>query len=144
MPGIEPLTAAALTAAVDNGMAFPKGRDLAAWLGEEPISESLGQSTGLLRIAFVAGFIAVAAGLGAEPVFFALNHRAAYADHSSAHGARTADKVFIHTIGLPLCSKKLERIDRCCLAVEAFFRGDVEDWEERLQGNHRLRHLWIA
>ncbi len=36
VPGIGPLTATALVAAVGNGAAFAKGRDLAAWLGLVP------------------------------------------------------------------------------------------------------------
>ena len=49
-PGIGPLTATALTAAVGNGMAFRKGRDLAAWLGLVPRQHSTGGKSRLLGI----------------------------------------------------------------------------------------------
>ncbi len=50
VPGIGPLTATALTAAVGNGMAFRKGRDLAAWLGLVPRQHSTGGKPRLLGI----------------------------------------------------------------------------------------------
>jgi transposase len=50
VPGIGPLTATALTAAVGNGMAFRKGRDLAAWLGLVPRQHSTGGKSRLLGI----------------------------------------------------------------------------------------------
>ena len=40
IPGIGPLTATALTAAIGNGTAFRKSRDLAAWLGLVPRQHS--------------------------------------------------------------------------------------------------------
>jgi transposase len=33
VPGIGPLIASAMVAAIDSGTAFAKGRDFAAWLG---------------------------------------------------------------------------------------------------------------
>jgi transposase len=42
VPGIGPLTATALVAAIGNGAAFTKGRDLAAWLGLVPQQHSTG------------------------------------------------------------------------------------------------------
>ncbi len=39
IPGIGPLTATALTAAIGNGAAFRKSRDLASWLGLVPRQE---------------------------------------------------------------------------------------------------------
>ncbi|MGH9424406.1 MAG: IS110 family transposase, partial [Thermoanaerobaculia bacterium] len=50
VPGIGPLTATALVAAVGNGAAFAKGRDLAAWLGLVPRQHSTGGKTTLGRI----------------------------------------------------------------------------------------------
>jgi transposase len=50
VPGIDPLTATALVAAVDNGAAFAKGRDLAAWLGLVPRQHSTGGKTVLRGI----------------------------------------------------------------------------------------------
>jgi transposase len=50
IPGIGPLTATALTAAIGNGVAFRKSRDLAAWLGLVPRQHSTGGKARLLGI----------------------------------------------------------------------------------------------
>jgi transposase len=50
IPGIGPLTATALTAAVGNATAFHKSRDLAAWLGLVPRQHSTGGKARLLGI----------------------------------------------------------------------------------------------
>jgi transposase len=50
IPGIGPLTATALTAAIGNAKAFHKSRDLAAWLGLVPRQHSTGDKSRLLGI----------------------------------------------------------------------------------------------
>jgi transposase len=50
VPGIGPLVATALVAAVGNGAMFSKGRDLAAWLGLVPRQHSTGGKPTLLGI----------------------------------------------------------------------------------------------
>jgi len=50
VPGIGPLGATALVAAVGNGAMFNKGRELAAWLGLVPRQHSTGGRTTLLGI----------------------------------------------------------------------------------------------
>lgn len=50
VPGIGPLTATALTAAIGNGAAICKSRDLAAWLGLVPRQHSTGGKARLLGI----------------------------------------------------------------------------------------------
>jgi transposase len=50
VPGIGPLVATALTAAIGNGSGFAKARDLAAWLGLVPRQHSTGGKTRLLGI----------------------------------------------------------------------------------------------
>ena len=50
IPGIGPLGATALIAAVGNGQQFRKARDLAAWLGLVPKQRSTGGKTVLLGI----------------------------------------------------------------------------------------------
>jgi transposase len=50
IPGVGPLIATALVAAIGNGTAFAKGRDLAAWLGLVPLQHSTGGKPRLLRI----------------------------------------------------------------------------------------------
>ena len=42
VPGIRPQTATALVAAIGNGQAFERGRDLASWLGLTPPENSTG------------------------------------------------------------------------------------------------------
>jgi transposase len=50
IPGIGPLTATALIAAIGNGAAFRKGRDFAAWVGLVPREHSTGGKQKLLGI----------------------------------------------------------------------------------------------
>jgi transposase len=50
IPGIGPLTATALIAAIGNGEAFRKGREFAAWLGLAPREHSTGGKQKLLGI----------------------------------------------------------------------------------------------
>jgi transposase len=50
IPGIGPVTATALIAAIGNGAAFRKGRDLAAWIGMVPQEHSTGGRQKLLSI----------------------------------------------------------------------------------------------
>jgi transposase len=50
IPGVGPVTATALIAAVGNGSAFRKGRDLAAWVGMVPRECSTGGKQKLLGI----------------------------------------------------------------------------------------------
>jgi len=69
IPGIGPLTATALIAAIGNGGAFRKGREFAAWLGLVPREHSTGgkqkllgiskRGNGYLRKLFVQGARAV-------------------------------------------------------------------------------------
>ena len=50
IPGIGPITATALIAAIGNGAAFRKGRDFAAWVGIVPREHSTGGKQKLLGI----------------------------------------------------------------------------------------------
>jgi transposase len=50
IPGVGPVTATALIAAIGNGAAFRKGRDLAAWVGMVPRQCSTGGKQKLLGI----------------------------------------------------------------------------------------------
>jgi transposase len=50
IPGVGPVTATALVAAIGNGAAFRKGRDLAAWIGLVPRECSTGGKQRLLGI----------------------------------------------------------------------------------------------
>lgn len=50
IPGLGPVTATALVAAIGNGAAFRKGRDLAAWVGIVPRECSSGGKQKLLGI----------------------------------------------------------------------------------------------
>ena len=50
VPGIGPIIASAMVAAIGNGIAFARGRDFAAWLGLVPKQMSTGDRTILGRI----------------------------------------------------------------------------------------------
>jgi transposase len=50
IPGIGPVTATALVAAIGNGSGFRRGRDLAAWVGMVPREYSTGGKPKLLGI----------------------------------------------------------------------------------------------
>src|SRR3979490_3176852 len=50
IPGIGPLVATAIVAAIGNGAAFRKGRDFASWLGLVPRQHSTGGKAKLLGI----------------------------------------------------------------------------------------------
>ena len=50
VPGVGPIIASAMVAAIGNGVAFAKGRDFAAWLGLVPRQMSTGDRTILGRI----------------------------------------------------------------------------------------------
>jgi transposase len=50
IPGVGPVTATALVAAIGNGSAFRRGRDLAAWMGMVPREYSTGGKQKLLGI----------------------------------------------------------------------------------------------
>jgi transposase len=50
VPGIGPIIASAMVAAIGNGAGFAKGRDFAAWLGLVPRQMSTGDRTILGRI----------------------------------------------------------------------------------------------
>ena len=50
VPGIGPIIASAMVAAIGNGTAFAKGRDFSAWLGLVPKQMSTGDRTILGRI----------------------------------------------------------------------------------------------
>jgi transposase len=50
IPGIGPVVATAIVAAIGNGAAFRKGREFAAWLGIVPRQDSTGGKARLLGI----------------------------------------------------------------------------------------------
>lgn len=50
IPGVGPMIASALVAAIGDGRAFAKGRDLSAWLGLVPRQVSTGGKTKLIGI----------------------------------------------------------------------------------------------
>ena len=50
IPGVGPVTATALIAAIGNGAAFRKGREFAAWIGVVPREYSTGGKQKLLGI----------------------------------------------------------------------------------------------
>ncbi len=57
VPGIGPLIASAMVAAIDNGAAFTKGRDFATWLGLVPKQMSTGDRATLGRYRWRIGAV---------------------------------------------------------------------------------------
>ena len=75
IPGIGPLTATALTAAIGNATAFHKSRDLAAWLGLVPRQHSTGGKASV-AIPIFDGFSST----GAEPWSHARNAKITHSE----------------------------------------------------------------
>jgi transposase len=117
VPGVGPLVATALVAAIGNGAAFTKGRDFAAWLGLVPRQHSTGGKAWLLGISkrgnaylrrlFIHGARSIVMSLNRD------NH--AMGKWMSQLGARTHRNVLVVAV-----ANKLARIAWAVLA-----RGEV-------------------
>lgn len=117
VPGVGPLVATALVAAIGNGAAFTKGRDFAAWLGLVPRQHSTGGKAWLLGISkrgnaylrrlFIHGARSIVMSLNRD------NH--AIGKWMSQSGARTHRNVLVVAV-----ANKLARIAWAVLA-----RGEV-------------------
>ena len=108
VPGIGPLIASAMVAAIANGTAFAKGRDFAAWLGIVPKQRSTGDRTILghiskrgnryLRTLFIQGARAI------------LLRPANWARHSFGPWLTAAAKRLHHNVLATALANKLARI----------------------------------
>jgi transposase len=114
VPGIGPLIASAMVAAIANGAAFAKGRDFAAWLGIVPKQRSTGDRTILghiskrgnryLRTLFIQGARVI------------LLRPANWARHSFGAWLTAAAKRLHHNVLATALANKLARIAWTVLA----------------------------
>ena len=119
IPGIGPVTATALIAAIGNGAAFRKGREFAAWMGVVPREHSTGGKQKLLGISkhgnsylrrlFIQGARAV------------LQQRTKQAPGMSAWLAQLAGRTHHNVVAVALANK-LARIAWAVLAKEEQYR----------------------
>jgi transposase len=122
IPGIGPLTATALIAAIGNGATFRKGREFAAWVGLVPREHSTGGKQKLLGISkrgnsylrrlFVQGARAV------------LQFREKQSSGLSAWLAQLTSRTHYNVAGVALANK-LARIAWAVLAKEEEYRPPV-------------------
>jgi transposase len=119
IPGIGPVTATALIAAIGNGAAFRKGREFAAWMGVVPREHSTGGKQKLLGISkhgnsylrrlFIQGARAV------------LQQRTKQAPGMSAWLAQLTGRAHHNVVAVALANK-LARIAWAVLAKEEQYR----------------------
>jgi len=114
VPGIGPLIASAMVAAIANGAAFAKGRDFAAWLGLVPKQMSTGDRTILGRISKRANrYLRTLFMQGARVI---LLRPANWAKHSFGPWLTAAAKRLHHNVLATALANKLARIAWTVLA----------------------------
>ena len=114
VPGIGPLIASAMVAAIGNGTAFAKGRDFAAWLGLVPKQMSTGDRTILGRISKRGnGYLRTLFMQGARVILLRL---ANWAKHSFGPWLTAAANRLHHNVLATALANKLARIAWTVLA----------------------------
>jgi transposase len=114
VPGIGPIIASAMVAAVGNGVAFAKGRDFAAWLGLVPKQMSTGDRTILGRISKRGNrYLRTLFMQGARVI---LLRPANWAKHSFGPWLAAAAKRLHHNVLATALANKLARIAWTVLA----------------------------
>jgi transposase len=117
IPGVGPLTATALIAAIGNGAAFRKGREFAAWVGLVPREHSTGGKQKLLGISKRGNcYLRTLFVQGAHAV---LQFRDKQSPGLKAWLAQLASRTHYNVVGVALANK----LARMAWAVLA--RGDV-------------------
>jgi len=107
-PGIGPIIASAMVAAIGNGVAFAKGRDFAAWLGLVPKQMSTGDRTILGRISKRGNrYLRMLFMQGARVI---LLRPANWAKHSFGPWLTAAAKRLHHNVLATALANKLARI----------------------------------
>jgi transposase len=108
VPGIGPIIASAMVAAIGNGVAFAKGRDFAAWLGLVPKQMSTGDRTILGRISKRGNrYLRMLFMQGARVI---LLRPANWAKHSFGSWLTAAAKRLHHNVLATALANKLARI----------------------------------
>jgi transposase len=114
VPGIGPIIASAMVAAIGNGAAFTKGRDFAAWLGLVPKQMSTGDRTILGRISKRGNrYLRTLFMQGARVI---LLRPANWAKHSFGPWLTAAAKRLHHNVLATALANKLARIAWTVLA----------------------------
>ena len=120
-PGIGPLIASAMVAAIGNGTAFAKGRDFAAWLGLVPKQMSTGDRTILGRISKRGNrYLRTLIMQGARVI---LLRPANWAKHSFGLWLTAAAQRLHHNVLATALANKLARIAWTVLAQESQLRS---------------------
>jgi len=123
VPGIGPLIASAMVAAIANGAAFAKGRDFAAWLGLVPKQMSTGDRTILGRISKRGNrYLRMLFMQGARVI---LLRPANWAKHSFGPWLTAAAKRLHHNVLATALANKLARIAWTVLAQRRNYEARV-------------------
>ena len=121
VPGIGPIIASAMVAAIGNGNAFAKGRDFAAWLGLVPKQMSTGDRTILGRISKRGNrYLRTLFMQGARVI---LLRPANWAKHSFGPWLTAAAKRLHHNVLATALANKLARIAWTVLAQERSYEA---------------------
>ena len=123
IPGIGPIIASAMVAAVGSGTAFAKGRDFAAWLGLVPKQMSTGDRTILGRISKRGNrYLRTLFMQGARVI---LLRPANWAKHSFGQWLTAAAKRLHHNVLATALANKLARIAWTVLAQRRNYESRV-------------------
>jgi transposase len=123
VPGIGPIIASAMVAAVGNGAAFAKGRNFAAWLGLVPKQMSTGDRTILGRITKHGNtYLRTLFILGARSV---LLHPASWPKHGFGPWLSNAAQRLHRNILVTALANKLARIAWTVLAENRSYEARV-------------------
>jgi transposase len=123
VPGIGPIIASAMVAAIGNGVAFAKGRDFAAWLGLVPKQMSTGDRTILGRISKRGNrYLRMLFMQGARVI---LLRPANWAKHSFGPWLTAAAKRLHHNVLATALANKLARIAWTVLAQRRSYETRV-------------------
>jgi transposase len=123
VPGIGPIIASAMVAAIGNGVAFAKGRDFAAWLGLVPKQMSTGDRTILGRISKRGNrYLRMLFMQGARVI---LLRPANWAKHSFGPWLTAAAKRLHHNVLATALANKLARIAWTVLAQQRNYEARV-------------------
>jgi transposase len=124
VPGVGPIMASAMVAAIGNGAAFAKGRDFAAWLGLVPKQMSTGDRTILGRISKRGNrYLRTLFMQGARVILLRPEN---WAKHSFGAWLTAAAKRLHHNVLATALANKLARITWTVLAQGRSYEARVE------------------